>query len=85
MMSMKFIQVFKCNTFRGVPTQFVDLLNHPERKNFDLSSLKNGLIAGASGGTELTNRLFNELKLEDLIIGYGTLLYCLFSHLSLIM
>ena len=43
--TMKAIQGYKCNTLRGVPTQFVDLLNHPDRKNFDLSCLKN-LIAG---------------------------------------
>ena len=43
--TMKAIQDYKCVTLRGVPTQFVDLLNHPYRAKFDLSSLEN-LIAG---------------------------------------
>ena len=43
--TMKAIQRYKCKTLRGVPTQFIDLLNHPDRTNYDLSSLEN-LIAG---------------------------------------
>jgi hypothetical protein len=43
--TMKAIQRYKCKTLRGVPTQFIDLLNHPDRANYDLSSLEN-LIAG---------------------------------------
>lgn len=44
--SMKAIQKYKCNTIRGTPTQFVDLLNHKERSSYDLSSLENFILGG---------------------------------------
>ena len=44
--TMKAIQGYKCNTLRGVPTQFVDLLSHPDRSKFDLSSLENLVLGG---------------------------------------
>jgi acyl-CoA synthetase (AMP-forming)/AMP-acid ligase II len=44
--TMKAIQAYKCNTLRGVPTQFVDLLNHPDRQKYDLSSLENLVLGG---------------------------------------
>ena len=43
---MKAVQAYKCNTLRGVPTQYVDILNHPERSKFDLSSLEVLIIGG---------------------------------------
>ena len=69
--SMKAMQRYKCNTFRGAPTQFIDLLNHPERKNYDLSNLKNGLIAGSTVNPDLLSRLKIETNIEDIFVGYG--------------
>lgn len=37
----------KCTIMNGVPTMFLAMLKNKERKNFDLSSLKSGLIAGS--------------------------------------
>ena len=44
--TMKAIQGYKCNTLRGVPTQFVDIINHPDRSKFQLSSLESLIVGG---------------------------------------
>jgi fatty-acyl-CoA synthase len=69
--AMRFIEKYKCNTYRGTPTQFIDLLNHPERKKYDLSSLKNILVAGSTVNADLLGRMQNELGIEDAFVGYG--------------
>ena len=33
--TMKAIQSLECRTMRGTPTQFIDIINHPERKNMN--------------------------------------------------
>jgi len=71
MWSMKAIQTYKCNTLRGAPTQFIDLLNHSDRKKYDLSSLKNAVIAGSTVNPDLLKQMHNELQIEDVFVGYG--------------
>ncbi|KAJ8316422.1 hypothetical protein KUTeg_006436, partial [Tegillarca granosa] len=36
----------KCTSLYGVPTMFIDMLNHPEFTSFDLTSLYTGIMAG---------------------------------------
>ena len=69
--AIKAIEKYKCNTYRGTPTQFVDLLTHPERNKHDLSSLKNAMVAGSTVSSDLVDRLKNELNIEDIFIAYG--------------
>ena len=40
--SLKAIQSEKCTTLYGTPTMFVDLYNHPNFKNYDVTSLNSG-------------------------------------------
>ena len=37
----------RCTAVHGVPTMFVAELEHPDFKNFDLSSLRTGIMAGS--------------------------------------
>ncbi|CAF0873115.1 unnamed protein product [Brachionus calyciflorus] len=69
--SMKAIQDFKCITLRGTPTQFFDLLHHPDRKKFDLSSLRNVIFGGSTAPPELLQQMNQNFTLENIIIGYG--------------
>lgn len=69
--TMKAIHEFKCNSLRGPPTIFFDLLNHPERSKFDLSSLDNALFGGSTCPPDLLKRLRDELNLKQIIVGYG--------------
>ena len=44
--TMKAVQGYKCNTLRCVPTQYVDILNPPDRSKFNLSSLEVLIVGG---------------------------------------
>jgi acyl-CoA synthetase (AMP-forming)/AMP-acid ligase II len=41
---LKAIQDEKCTTLYGTPTMFIDLYNHPNFPNYDVSSLNAGKI-----------------------------------------
>ena len=69
--TIKAIEKYKCVTMRGVPTQYIDLLNHPERKNHDISSLKYGVIGASTVAPDLLVKMQKELNIEGIIVGYG--------------
>ena len=35
--TLKSLEAYKCNIMRGTPTQYVDILNHPERAKFNIN------------------------------------------------
>ena len=41
------IEEYKCTVMNGVPTMFLAMLRNEHRKDFDLSTLKSGIIAGS--------------------------------------
>lgn len=54
----------------GVPTIFNGLLQHPDLKKYDLSSLKEVIIGGAASPLSLIEKLETELGCKA-IVGYG--------------
>jgi fatty-acyl-CoA synthase len=69
LMSMKAIQSERCTSIKGAPTIYLDLINHPERNKFDLSSLESMLIGASTVPQDLLLRIKKELKLKHIIIG----------------
>lgn len=61
----------QCTALHGVPTMFISELDHPRFAEFDLSSLRTGIMAGAPCPTEIMQRVINEMHLNDILIGYG--------------
>ncbi len=55
----------------GVPTMFIALLDHPARAGLDLSSLRTGIMAGATCPIELMRRVIDELHMGEVQIAYG--------------
>src|SRR4030095_9295 len=47
----------RCPPLRGVPTMFIADLDHPQFKDFDLSSLRTGIRAGAPCPVEVMKRV----------------------------
>jgi fatty-acyl-CoA synthase len=41
------VQDERCTGLHGVPTMFIAELDHPRFKEFDLSSLRTGIMAGS--------------------------------------
>ena len=55
----------------GVPTMFIAELDHPRRKEFDLSSLRSGIMAGATCPIEVMKRVIDEMHMSEVQIAYG--------------
>lgn len=55
----------------GVPTMFIAMLDHPGRAEMDLSSLRTGIMAGATCPIEVMKRVINEMHMSEVQIAYG--------------
>ena len=55
----------------GVPTMFIAMLDHPGRADFDLSTLRTGIMAGATCPIEVMRRVISELHMGEVQIAYG--------------
>jgi fatty-acyl-CoA synthase len=61
----------KCTALHGVPTMFIAELEHPRFKDFDLSSLRTGIMAGAPCPIEVMKRVQDEMHMKEVLIAYG--------------
>ena len=55
----------------GVPTMFIAMLDHPAREGLDLSSLRTGIMAGATCPIEVMKRVIAEMHMAEVQIAYG--------------
>jgi len=60
-----------CTSIYGVPTMFIAQLEHPRFAEFDLTSLRTGIMAGAPCPIEVMKRVINEMHASEVCIGYG--------------
>ncbi|EJN39292.1 acyl-CoA synthetase (AMP-forming)/AMP-acid ligase II [Pseudomonas sp. GM84] len=61
----------KATALYGVPTMFIAELDHPQRRDFDLSSLRTGIMAGATCPIEVMRRVIDEMHMAEVQIAYG--------------
>ncbi|WXL26838.1 AMP-binding protein [Ectopseudomonas mendocina] len=61
----------KATALYGVPTMFIAELDHPQRGEFDLSSLRTGIMAGATCPIEVMRRVISEMHMSEVQIAYG--------------
>ncbi len=61
----------KATALYGVPTMFIAELDHPRRGEFDLSSLRTGIMAGATCPIEVMKRVIKEMHMAEVQIAYG--------------
>ena len=80
---LKAVDQEKCTAIHGVPTMFIAELDHPQFKDFDLSSLRTGIMAGAPCPPELMTRVIEEMHCKDILIGYGETEASPLTHLTL--
>ena len=60
-----------CTGVHGVPTMFNAMVNRPDISEFDLRTLRTGIMAGAPCPIELMKRVVSEMHLEEMTIAYG--------------
>ncbi|WP_409250964.1 AMP-binding protein [Bacillus sp. SCS-153A] len=65
------VQDEKCTGLHGVPTMFIAELNHPEFDQFDLSSLRTGIMAGSNCPIEVMKGVIERMGAEEITIAYG--------------
>lgn len=61
----------QCTGLHGVPTMFIAELDLPNFKDFDVSCLRTGIIAGSTCPEELMKRMIADMGLNEIVIGYG--------------
>ncbi|MES2361266.1 MAG: AMP-binding protein [Pseudomonadota bacterium] len=65
------VQAERCTGLHGVPTMFIAELDHPRFAEFDLSSLRTGIMAGSPCPTEVMKRVVSDMHLSQITIAYG--------------
>ena len=65
------VQAERCTGLHGVPTMFIAELDHPRFAEFDLSSLRTGIMAGSPCPIEVMKRVVEQMHLSQITIAYG--------------
>ncbi len=68
---LQYIERERCTTVYGVPTMFIAELEQLDYHNFDLSSLRTGIMAGSLCPEPLMRKAIERMNLTELIIAYG--------------
>jgi fatty-acyl-CoA synthase len=68
---LKAVEQERCTSLYGVPTMFIAELASTDFERRHLSSLRTGIIAGASVPMELMRRVIADMHMEQVVIGYG--------------
>ena len=61
----------KCTALHGVPTMFIAQLDHPNFSNYDTSSLRTGIMAGAPCPVDTMRQVIDRMQMREVTIGYG--------------
>jgi fatty-acyl-CoA synthase len=69
--TLRTIEQEKCTALYGVPTMFIAELDHGEFSNFNLKSLRTGIMAGAPCPIEVMKRVNSEMNMGEVTIAYG--------------
>ncbi len=65
------VQAERCTALYGVPTMFIAVLEHPDFRGADFSSLRTGVMAGAPCPVEVMKRVVSEMNMQQVTIAYG--------------
>jgi fatty-acyl-CoA synthase len=65
------IQAERCTVLHGVPTMFIAALEHPRFEDYDLTSLRTGIMAGSPCPEALMHRVIAGMNMAEVTIGYG--------------
>ncbi|MEA2212104.1 MAG: fatty-acyl-CoA synthase [Solirubrobacteraceae bacterium] len=61
----------RCTSLYGVPTMFIAQLDHPRFAEYDLSSLRTGIMAGSPCPVEVMRRVIERMHMSEVGIAYG--------------
>ena len=70
-LTLKAVAEERASILYGVPTMFIAMLDHPGRADLDLSSLRSGIMAGATCPIEVMRRVIEQMHMAQVQIAYG--------------
>jgi fatty-acyl-CoA synthase len=73
----------RCTALHGVPTMFIAELEHPEFDQFDLSSLRTGIMAGSPCPAEIMTQVQQKMHMTEVLIAYGQTECSPLNHMTL--
>jgi fatty-acyl-CoA synthase len=65
------VQAERCTALYGVPTMFIAELDHPRFSEFDLGSLRTGIMAGSPCPVEVMKQVQARMNMREVTICYG--------------
>ncbi|MGH9117859.1 MAG: AMP-binding protein [Acidimicrobiales bacterium] len=69
--TLRAVEAERCTSLYGVPTMFIAELNLPDFADYDLSTLRTGIMAGSPCPVEVMKRCINEMHMDEVTICYG--------------
>jgi len=69
--TLRTVQDEHCTGVYGVPTMFIAMQNAPDFADYDLSSLRTGIMAGSICPVEVMKRCVNDMHMAEASIAYG--------------
>jgi fatty-acyl-CoA synthase len=69
--TLEAVQAEACTSLYGVPTMFIACLEHPRFGDYDLTSLRTGIMAGSPCPIEVMRRVVTEMHMPEVSIAYG--------------
>ena len=69
--TMETVQAERCTSLYGTPTMFIGELDSPRLGDFDLSSLRTGIMAGAPCPVEVMKKVLTTMHMPEVTIMYG--------------
>ncbi|KQS68527.1 AMP-binding protein [Modestobacter sp. Leaf380] len=70
-LTLQAVQDERCTSLYGVPTMFIAELALPDFADYDLSSLRTGIMAGSPCPVEVMKRVVDEMGMAEVTICYG--------------
>ena len=68
---LKTVEEEKCTALHGVPTMFIAELDDPSFEQYDLSTLRTGIMAGSPCPIEVMRKVISDMGIREITICYG--------------
>jgi len=65
------VQAERCTSLYGVPTMFIAELGLPDFADYDLSTLRTGIMAGSPCPAEVMRKVIEAMHMDEVAIAYG--------------
>ncbi len=69
--TLRAVQDERCTALHGVPTMFIAELEHPDFDEYDMSTLRTGIMAGAPCPIDVMKKVHDRMNMTEVLIGYG--------------